>query len=123
MFGWGNILKRNIPGSSEYNLKALVSNLTDKLALAARGQLKGQGTVSDFEGKMLKNAQTALKFNMDPAQAMQQLLNVRGAIATSSGLTATVEVKDLATGQSQIMTADQAGIQQAIKDGLLVTYK
>jgi hypothetical protein len=122
-FGWGNILKRNVPGSAEYNLKQLTSNLTDKLALAARGQLKGQGTVSDFEGKMLKNAQTALKFNMDPAQAMQQLLNVRGAIATSSGLTATVEVKDLATGESQIMTANQAGIQQAIKDGLLVTYK
>jgi len=122
-FGWGNILKRNIPGSPEAYVKAQVNNLMDKLALAARGQLKGQGTVSDYEGKMLKNAQTALKLNMESDQAMQQLLNIRGAIATSSGLTATVEIKDLATGITQIMTSNQAGISQAIQDGLLVTYK
>jgi hypothetical protein len=122
-FGFGNTIKRNFPGNAEYNLKANISNLIDKLSLAARGQLKGQGTVSDFEGKMLKNAQTALKFNMTPEQALQHLINIRGAISTSSGGTATVEIKDMATGKSQLVIADQAGIQKAIEDGLLVTYK
>jgi hypothetical protein len=122
-FGVANTIKRNWPGSPEFTLKSNITNLIDTLAVAARGQLRGQGSVSDFEGKMLKNAQTALKFNMKPEDALQELVNVRGAIATSSGLTATVEIKDLKTGESQLVTADQAGINQAIKDGLKVTYK
>jgi hypothetical protein len=122
-FGISNIIGRNIAGTPSYTVKANVTNLISQLALAARGQLKGQGAVSDFEGKMLKDAQTALKLNMNADQARKELIKVRGAIRTSSGLTAPVKITDPKTKQTQILDAGSAGIQQAIKDGLTVEYQ
>jgi hypothetical protein len=121
-FGMMNYLNRTIPGTEAYVLASEVNNLVQNLALAARGQLKGQGTVSDFEGKMLKEAQTALKMNMNPDQARRELAKVRGALRTSSGLTTYVKITDQ-SGVSQIIEADQAGISQAVKDGLTVEYQ
>jgi hypothetical protein len=121
-FGFQSTLNRMLPGSPQYKLAADINNLTQNLALAARGQLKGQGQVSDFEGKMLRDAQTALKFNMTPEQARQELIKVQGAIRTSSGLTAAVRITDPNTGESQDLNADQAGISKAIAQGFRVQY-
>lgn len=121
-FGIQNIAFRNIPSSAQNALKANVNTLINQLALAARGELKGQGQVSDFEGKLLKSAQTSLNFNMSPTQARYELAQVQGAIRTSSGLTAQVKLTDPKTGESQVVESNQGNITQAIKDGLHVEY-
>jgi hypothetical protein len=121
-FGIINMVGRNLPGTASYVLSSEVNNLISNLSLAARGQLKGQGSVSDFEGKTLKDAQTALKMNMTPEQARKELLKVRGAILTSSGQKTQVKLT-AKNGQSQSVLSDQNGINQAIKDGLTVEYE
>lgn len=120
-FGITNIINRNTPGSEAAYLKGQVETFISQLALAARGQMKGQGAVSDFEGKLLRDAQTALKLNLNPEQARQELIQARGAIRTSSGLPAKVELfKD---GKSLgFVESTTAGIDQARKDGLSVKY-
>lgn len=122
-FGITSIVSRNVPGTESYGLSKQVNNLINKLALAARGQLKGQGAVSDFEGRMLKEAQTALTLNMSPEQARAELAKVRGALATSSGGNALVKMTNPNTNESQFVEVSQAGINQAIKDGLQVEYQ
>jgi hypothetical protein len=121
-FGLTSVINRSIAGTPAYALSANVNNLINKLALAARGELKGQGAVSDFEGKMLREAQTALKLNMNPEQAKKELIKVKGAIMTSSGGSATVKItaKD---GSSKIGQADQKTIMEAINGGYTVTYQ
>lgn len=122
-FGLLNVAQRNLPGTAAYGLSAQVNNLVNKLALAARGQLKGQGAVSDFEGRMLKEAQTALTLNMSPDQAKKELAKVRGALATSSGLKALVKITNPKTKESALVEVSQEGIDQAIKDGNQVEYQ
>jgi hypothetical protein len=122
-FGLLNYAKRSVPGTESYVLSSQINNLVQNLALAARGELKGQGAVSDFEGKMLKEAQTALKLNMTPDQARRELAKVNGALRTSSGLSATVKITDPRTKQTQVVTSTQEGINNAIKDGLTVEYQ
>lgn len=111
-----------IPGSNAQKVKADVQQVIDQLALAARGQLKGQGAVSDFEGQMLKNAQSALNFSLAPADAKQALINVRGAITTSSGGSALVRITS-PDGTSKTGTANQAMITDAINKGYRVEYQ
>lgn len=121
-FGLLNFAQRNIAGTAAYGLSAQINNLTNRLALAARGQLKGQGAVSDFEGRMLKEAQTALKINMSPDQARKELAKVRGALATSSGLEAPVKIT-APDGSVKYGKANQNIISEAIKSGYTVEYQ
>lgn len=120
-FGISNVIRRNNPMSPSYTLAKQVDTLLNKLALAARGELKGQGQISDFEGKMLRNAQTALKLNMNVDSARYQLKQASGAIRTSSGLTAQVKIT-APDGTSRTGMANQATITQAIEDGNRVEY-
>jgi hypothetical protein len=122
-FGATNTIQRNLPGTNAYALTAQVNNMINKLALASRGELKGQGTVSDYEGRMLKEAQTALKLNLSPEQARKEMAKVRGALATSSGLKAAVKITNPKTGETSVVDANQAGITDAIKDGMQVEYQ
>lgn len=121
-FGLKNVATRNLPFTQSYTTAANVNNLINKLALAARGQLKGQGTVSDFEGQMLKEAQTALKLNMQPEAARKELVKVKGAIMTSMGLSAPVKITNQ-DGESRFGDADSATITEAIKSGYRVEYQ
>lgn len=121
-FGVYQTLNRNFPGTDAYKLSSDVNNLLSNLALAARGQLKGQGQVSDFEGRMLRDAQTALKLNMNPIQARQELVKVKGAIMTSSGLEAPVKIT-APDGTVKYGSADQAIITGAISSGYTVEYQ
>lgn len=93
------------------------------LALENRAKLKGQGAVSDFEGRTLESAASALGRNLGDAEGIRQLRQVRGAIATSHGLSADVLIYDPETKQSQTLLSDSAGIAKAIQDGLIVEYK
>jgi len=122
VFGIMNSINRNIPGSSAYTVTANVNNVIQQAALAARGQLKGQGTVSDFEGKMLKEAQTALKLNMNVEDAKKALAKLRGAVVTSSGGSAQVMIIDK-NGNAKLGLANQSMINQAISSGYRVEYQ
>lgn len=55
-------IKTRIPGfGGEFTkAKAVAQNLVDKISLENRSQLKGQGQISDFEGRMLANASSLL---------------------------------------------------------------
>lgn len=92
------------------------------LTLANRGQLKGQGAVSDFEGKTLDRAASSLDRNLDDANFKKQLIQVKGAIATSNGLPAIVTITNPKTHESAQVTTDSAGIAHAIQDGNIVEY-
>lgn len=92
------------------------------LSLENRSKLKGQGAVSDFEGKTLDRAASSLDRNLSNDAFRKQLLQVKGAISTSNGLPALVKVTDPSTGMSQTLQSDSAGISHAIEDGLLVEY-
>jgi len=122
VFGLTSYFNRTIPGTSEYTLSSQVNNIIQQAALAARGQLKGQGAVSDFEGKMLKEAQTALKLNMNTEDAKKALIKLKGAIITSSGGSTQVLItsKD---GTSKLGLADQKTITDAISSGYRVEYQ
>lgn len=121
-YGLSNIAKRNIPGNPAYVVAQNHENLMSVLALAARGKLKGQGAVSDFEGRLLRRAQTSLTLNMNPQQATFELQQVAGAIRTSSGLTAIVRIT-APNGQSKVGEADQQMINEAVASGYRVQYE
>lgn len=117
-------LKPGILMSSDTKVaKNQFQQLKGILALENRSKLKGQGAVSDFEGKTLESAASALSRNLSDAEFINQLKQVKGSIATSHGLPTTILVRDPRTGESQTLQSDSAGIAQAVKDGLLVTYQ
>ena len=120
-FGPAGLVNTLIPGTAAYTLNAQIRQVKDKLALAARGQLKGQGQVSNFEGLMLQNAQTSLRTGMTPASARQEFINIAGALTTSTGGQAKVQLKD-SNGAIYTIMADSRGITKAIADGLQVKY-
>lgn len=122
-FGPKGIINRNIPGSAAQTVVALTTQILDKAAVAARGQLKGQGQVSNFEVQMLKNAQSALSsYTIAPAAARQALIDMQGAINTSTGGTAKVTLLDKKSGQTDSRYLTSREITKAIADGLQVKY-
>ncbi len=122
VFGLTNMIGRSIPGTPAYTLSSQVNNVIQQAALAERGKLKGQGAVSDFEGKMLKEAVTALKLNQNPEDAKKALVKLRGAVTTSSGGSASVVITNK-EGVSKPGLADQKTIMDAINSGYRVEYK
>lgn len=122
VMGVEGIIRRNIPNTPEYALKAQIETLVSRLALAARGQLKGQGQVSDFEGKLLRDAQTTFRFNMSAEEGKKALVQARGAIITSSGLPAMVKVTNT-SGAAKTGFATQEEINDLIQEGNIVEYQ
>lgn len=121
--GKRNIIQRNIPGTSEYQFAIQHENLMNQLALAARGDLKGQGAVSDYEAKLLKSAQTTLNLYMDPAAYRKEAKQVRGAIQTSSGIPTYVKVTSSDGKQTKYAVLDSQSIQDAVNQGYGVEYQ
>lgn len=60
--------------------KNLYNQLTGILALEGRQKLKGSGAISDFEFKVLKEAQSALGRNLNLTEFNKQLEKVRGVL-------------------------------------------
>jgi hypothetical protein len=59
------------------DFEAQRTRMVDLLSLAARGQLKGQGPVSNFEQEMLRNAQTILSNpRISPEQARAEIRRI-----------------------------------------------
>lgn len=121
-FGVTGLFSGIVPGSPVITVRSQIQQVIDTAALAARGKLKGQGTVSDFEGKMLANAQTALKFTQNANDARKELAKIRGAITTSSGGKAPVLII-APNGQTKEGMANSQEITEAINNGYVVQYQ
>lgn len=124
VFGLGGALnpKNYIPGTHNQQVKNQVAQLKNTLSLANRTQLKGQGAVSDFEGRMLSSAASALDTNLNPTDARHIITQIRGVFANAAGLPAQVKITDPTTGQSQTVNATRDGINKALADGAHVEY-
>ena len=104
-------------------LKNQFNQLKGILSLENRQKLKGQGAVSDFEGRTLDRAASALGRNLPDAEFMKQLKQIKGAIATSNGFPAIISVKDLRTGQIKTGSSNSQDIADAISQGFIVEYQ
>jgi hypothetical protein len=67
-------------GSKANVAKNLYDQLTGILALEGRNKLKGSGAISDFEFKILKEAQSALGRNLNEEEFKKQLAKVRDVL-------------------------------------------
>ena len=102
---------------SEYN------QLTGLLKLGIRGLIKGQGQVSDYEGKILGEASSSLSRLTNESQMRDALLKARGVLKTNNGQITSVEVTNPETGE--VVTADLSGaeIYQLVSEGNSIKYK
>lgn len=93
------------------------------LKLGVRSLIKGQGSVSDYEGKILGQAASSLSRLTDEGQFKQALQKVRGVLKTNNGQTTTVSVTNPETGET--ITADLSGseIYHLVSDGNTVEYQ
>jgi len=114
-------IKGFIPGTISRTQKAQALELINKLSLGEREKLKGQGTVSDFEGKMLGKAATALTFDLSEEAFKQELSKIMGVFQTAAGGVASVRVvsPDRRVKKGQL-SRDQ--INDAILKGFQVEY-
>lgn len=122
VFGLKNPLTYWTPGSNEQLVKSQVNQLIANLSLENRQKLKGSGAISDFEARTLEKAASSLNKSLSNADADKVLKEIRGVFQTSSGGSAQVKITDK-QGNSQVVEATQAGITQAINDGLFVEYQ
>lgn len=92
------------------------------LKLGVRSLIKGQGAVSDYEGKILGDASSALGRNLDDATMGQALKDVRGVIKTNNGQITSVTVFNPETGRSVTENLSGAEIYQLVSEGNSVIY-
>ena len=97
--------------------------LQGMLKLGIRGLLKGQGTISDYESKILGQAASALSRLTSESQQKQALQTVRGVLKTNNGQTTTVDVKNPETGETITADLSDAEIYQLVSEGNTITYK
>jgi len=128
---WLNPLNA-MSGSVSYT-KNQLQQLSAMLALENRSKLKGQGQISDYEGRILNSAASALGVsqsgfsegtsNLDPITLQRELKKVRGVISTMNGGVATVTITDPKTGESQTVQATSDNLSQAAKDGMKIEFQ
>ena len=103
-------------------IKNQIIQLQQILSLDNRQKLKGSGSVSDFEAKMLAQAATALGTNLSDDDFDKELKKIRGAFANASGIAADVSITDPNTGRTKTGTLDRRGINEAISQGFIIEY-
>jgi hypothetical protein len=113
-----------VPFTEGAGTVAKYDQLKSILQLAIRGELKGQGTVSDFEGKVLAKAATSInRAKMSEGDFKQSLLDIRGVFSTMAGVDASVTVVNPQTGETDNGFLSREGINDARKQGLTVIYR
>ena len=128
----GNKIGRILSGASfsgTAGVRAQVSQLKALTSLAGRNALKGSGTISDFEAKMLSDSANALNFAiqsdgqilMSDDEVQQNLKNIRGVILSRQGQD--VDVLVIKGGEEISATLNRADIQSLIKDGSIIEYQ
>lgn len=87
IYGRGESLYPDVLRSQEgIDMQADVTQLINLLKLGARGELKGQGTVSDFEAKMIGDAVTVLQNqNISPEKAKEAAKQAVGILFQGAG--------------------------------------
>lgn len=117
-------------GVSKSEIKAQITRLDSILALENRDLLKGQGTISDFEAKILATASDALNvqedgtIKMTDEAAERELRRIRGVFRHATGVTTPVQVTDPLDGDTELFErVTREDVNQFIADGLLVEYK
>lgn len=110
-----------LPGTTSKTQKRQAEQLRDKLSLTEREKLKGSGTISDFEAKMLGNAATALSFELKEEDFKKELSKVMGVFQTAAGGTASVRIVDK-SGRAKEGQLSREEINDAIRQGFQVEY-
>ena len=87
IYGRGESIVPNLLRSQEgLDMQADIRQLVGMIKLGARGELKGQGTISDFESKMLGDAATVLEAqNISPEKARRAAEQAIEIIYRSAG--------------------------------------
>ncbi len=110
-------------------VRGQVKQLLAILTLENRQKLKGQGTITDYEQKILENASNAFASALDPKsgtialteeQLERQLNQVRGVFQNAAGLPANVVVQK--GNAKEVVKATRQQIEQMIADGYSVEY-
>lgn len=107
-----------IPGTNGADFTVQYDNLKSLLSLDNIKLLKGQGQVSDAERQLLSDASAKISLSQSEKEFKGSLVDVYVGL----GGTATVKLTDPKTRQSQSVTIDANGLQQAKDDGLTITY-
>lgn len=102
---------------NEYN------QLQGLLKLGIRGLIKGQGSVSDYEGKILGQAASSLGRNLSNEQFESALKQIRGVIKTNNGQTTAVTVYNPNTGEKIDAELTGKEIYELSSEGNTITYQ
>lgn len=121
--GVQNPLNFILGGAGTGNAQAInqYNQLQGLLKLGIRGLLKGQGAVSDFEGRLLGSAASSLGRNLGDAEFKEALQTVRGVLQTNNGQSVQVQVTDK-DGNVFTGTLNGQDIYDAVSDGATVKY-
>lgn len=92
------------------------------LKLGIRGLLKGQGAVSDYEGRVLGQAASALGRNLSNEDFKQALLKIRGTLQTNNGGETSVIVTDT-NGKQFSGILNGQDIYDAVNKGYTIKYQ
>ncbi len=113
-----------IPFTEGAGISTKYDQLKSLLQLDSRQKLKGQGTISDYEGKVLAKAATNLnRAKQSQADFIQTLKDIRGVFANASGMDASVSVIDPQTGESDNGYLSREEIADAVKSGYTIIYQ
>lgn len=110
-----------ILGGEKGALKEKLNQFINTVALAARGALKGQGTITDQEQEMLKSAQTNLARTSDDKSVKAEIKKVKGIIGLQNGIPQSVTLYRNGIELGTVNT-DRDGFNNAVKDGLTVVF-
>lgn len=101
---------------NEYN------QLQGLLKLGVRQLIKGQGAVSDYEGKILGEASSSVGRNLNNKDFETALKKTRGVLKTNNGMVTNVTVTNPSTGEQ--VTADLSGseIYHLVSEGNVIDY-
>lgn len=101
--------------------KTQYDQIVGALQLAKAGQIKGQGQISDYERKVLKEASAAVDRGMSDEEFRKALVKLRGVLMTSSGMEAPIKVTS-PSGETITSTGNTEEINNLIREGNLVEY-
>jgi hypothetical protein len=119
----GGIQTGSIPFLGDRTAVNEYDQLQGLMKLGIRGLLKGQGAVSDYEGKVLGQAASALSRLTDEKSFEQGLKTVRGVLKTNNGQVTPVLVTNPQTGEQVEAELSGSEIYQLTSEGNTITYK
>lgn len=106
-----------IPGTNAADFKVQFDNLKSILSLDNVKLLKGQGAISDSERALLASAAANLNLSQSDSEFKKNLTQISIGLGNPQEVTLTDKA-----GKSQKVTVNADTLNQAIADGLKVTY-